>query len=152
MSSPSYLPGETKEEKIANRLARPYYQMADIVTPVLAFEHATERTEVPHTFILNEFRRLDAFLAGEIEFYGIVDDPEKYYYPTTIQKLKNWRGYLEKVMKNLEVYEKNPVFYDPALNDQEPMNTEQKKLDEMNQIISRFNKNHGVNDIASDSE
>ncbi|CAL2039119.1 unnamed protein product [Caenorhabditis brenneri] len=111
MSSPSYLPGETKEEKIANRLARPYYQMADIVTPFRELRNATERTEVPHTFLLNEFRKLDAFFAGEIEFYSIVDHPEKYYYPTTIQKLKNWRVYLEKVMKNLEVYEKNPVFY-----------------------------------------
>ncbi|CAL2039117.1 unnamed protein product [Caenorhabditis brenneri] len=150
MSPTSYLPGETREEKIANRLARPYYQMADIVTPVLALEHATERTEVPHTFILNEFRRLDAFFAGEIEFYGIVDHPIKYYDPITIQKFKNWRVYLEKVMKNLEVYEKNPVFY--ALNDQEPMNTEQKKLDEMTQIISQFNENQEVSKPATDSK
>ncbi|EGT57332.1 hypothetical protein CAEBREN_20197 [Caenorhabditis brenneri] len=143
--------------------------MADIVTPVLALEHATERTEVPHTFILNEFRRLDAFFAGEIEFYSIVDNPIEYYSPTIIQKFKNWRVYLEKVMKNLEVYEKNPVFYgkcsstksikkvivlllDPALNDQEPMNTEQKKLDEMNQIVSQFKNNQEVSKPATDSK
>ncbi|CAL2039114.1 unnamed protein product [Caenorhabditis brenneri] len=152
MSSPSYLPGETKEEKIANRLARPNFQMADIVTPFRELRNATERTEVPHTFLLNEFRKLDAFFAGEIEFYGIVDTPGKYYYPTTIQKIKNWRGYLEKVMKNLEVYEKNPIFYNPALNDREPIGVDQKKLDEIHEIISWFENNQAVSKPATDSK